>query len=218
MTRCREEGLCRGDSRALWGRGFGGVWSPRPTKRFGGARQRNVGPCALRGTGDADCRVGPAGLLAMTEVDRLSFRGAKRRGNPFHFQRGTGRCGHRPLRPFLGRGTRHAGVVVPYGGRGGAWSPALRSVLAVPGNGSCHTPYVGSRSFDLWFSEYPSGALSGGCRGGPLPSLPGGPGLSPAVRKGRLGGRFAHGRPTYDSEESLCLRPLVTGSAGPSPG
>ena len=100
------------------GTGFGGVWSPRPTKRFGGARQRNVGPCALRGTGDADCRVGPAGLLAMTEVDRLSFRGAKRRGNPFHFQRGTGRCGHRPLRPFLGRGTRHAGVVVPYGDGG----------------------------------------------------------------------------------------------------
>ena len=153
----------------------------RPTKRFGGARQRNVGPCALRGTGDADCRVGPYG-------------------------------------PFWGAGRGTPGSSCPTGDAAGCGHPALRSVLAVPVNGSCHTPYVGSRSFDLWFSEYPSGALSGGCRGGPLPSLPGGPGLSPAVRKGRLGGRFAHGRPTYDSEESLCLRPLVTGSAGPSPG
>ena len=198
MTRCREEGLCRGDSRALWGRGSAGCGHPVLRSVFGGAQQRNVGPCALRGTGDADCRVGPVGLLAMTEVDRLSFRGAKRRGNPFHFQRGTGR---RVVGPYALFGARDA---------------ARRGRRALRGRGMRNADQ--RAGFDLWFSEYPSGALSGGCRGGPLLSLPGGPGLSPAVRKGRLGGRFAHGRPTYDSEESLCLRPLVTGSAGPSPG
>ena len=126
MTRCREEGLCRGDSRALWGRGSAGCGHPALRSVFGGAQQRNVGPCALRGTGDADCRVGSAGLLAMTEVDRLSFRGAKRRGNPFHFQRGTGRRVVGPYALFGARdaarrgrralrGTRRGVVTPPYG-------------------------------------------------------------------------------------------------------
>ena len=73
---------------------------------------------SLRGTGDADCHVGPAGLLAMTTVFCHSEASAHTgRGNPSFLRwtgvraaevvdpygrstevSATGRCGHRPLR------------------------------------------------------------------------------------------------------------------------
>ena len=75
---------------------------------------------AVRGTGDADCHV--ASLLAMTVSKPLSFRGGPegRRGNPFHFQRGTARRGRRAVRVQGGWCVVAARrVVVPYGCKAG---------------------------------------------------------------------------------------------------
>ena len=62
----------------------GPMYRHRPLRDVGDGASRTPPP--TEGTGDADCRVGPTGLLAMTVF--LSFRGAKRRGNPFLSQEG----------------------------------------------------------------------------------------------------------------------------------
>ena len=86
------------EGQQIWGNGRGR--SPAPTRvpevsAVGRCRHRplrDAGDGASRtpppteGTGETDCRVGPLGLLAMTVF--LSFRGAKRRGNPFLSQEG----------------------------------------------------------------------------------------------------------------------------------
>ena len=59
------------------------------------------GSIALRGTGDADCRVGPAGFLAMTTV----FCHSEERSD----------VGIRPFFDGRGTGVRAAEVVGPYG-------------------------------------------------------------------------------------------------------
>ena len=67
---------------------------------------------SLRGTGDADCHVGPAGLLAMIMVfchsEASAYTG---RGNPsfFTMDGGSGRRGRRPLRPAGDGGTARRG-------------------------------------------------------------------------------------------------------------
>ena len=65
------------------------------------------GSLSLRGTGDADCRVGPAGLLAMTAVFCHSEERSDVGIRPFYDGRGFGP-------PHERRGTARR-VVVPYG-------------------------------------------------------------------------------------------------------
>ena len=85
------------------------------------------GSLALRGTGDADCRVGPAGLLAMTTVFCHSEERSDVGIRPFYSMDGVraaevvgpygrstgvpavGRCRHRPLRVVAGSPPRLPG-------------------------------------------------------------------------------------------------------------
>ena len=85
------------------------------------------GSLALRGTGDADCRVGPAGLLAMTMVFCHSEERSDVGIRPFYSMDGVraaevvgpygrstgvpavGRCRHRPLRVVAGSPPRLPG-------------------------------------------------------------------------------------------------------------
>ena len=67
------------------------------------------------GTGDADCRVGPADLLAMTMVSSHSEERSDVEIRSL--LRWTGVRAAEVVGPYAPRGTgeRHAGVVVPYG-------------------------------------------------------------------------------------------------------
>ena len=69
------------------------------------------------GTGDADCRVGPSGLLAMTMVFCHSEERSDVGIRPFYDGRGFGPPGSSaPADAVWGvPRERHAGVVVPYG-------------------------------------------------------------------------------------------------------
>ena len=70
-------------------------------------------------TGDADCRVGPAGLLAMTTVFCHSEERSDVGIRPFYDGRGFGPPRSSAPTPCGGTGVRHAGSSCPTGGCGG---------------------------------------------------------------------------------------------------
>ena len=84
---------------------------------------------SLRGTGDADCHVGPAGLLAMTMVFCHSEERSDVGIRPFYDGRGFGPPGSSaPADAVWGvPRERHAGVVVPYGSMTGGAKRAGRA-------------------------------------------------------------------------------------------
>ena len=111
----------------------------------GGARKRPPFHKGALGTGDADCRVGPAGLLAMAMVFCHSGERSDVGIRPFYDERGFGP-------PHERRGTARR-VVVPYGWLRRAAAIALgsgaqRSVRARPGKspGRGRSPFLVSAS------------------------------------------------------------------------
>ena len=81
----------------------------------------------------------------MTEGDRLSFRGAKRRGNPFHFQRGTGRRVVGPYALFGARDAARRGRRALRGTRRGVVTPPYGAFLVVHSNGTLAPVPFGGR-------------------------------------------------------------------------
>ena len=85
------------------------------------------------GTGDADCRVGPAGLLAMTTV----FCHSEERSD----------VGIRPFYDGRETGVRAAGVVGPYGGGVGSAQQRADVGIGAPTGGCRELPRLpGQRS------------------------------------------------------------------------